>query len=305
MSTTLVKSISDTDTTIMIQSDLGYSDSGIIQIEDEIITYASRYMGTLYGCVRGANSTTPIFHDTGAIINLIEFFSPVPPTPTEFFTTDPAYPNGILLTGSNSIYVGDGDATAPPYSFINSTFTGMFLIQGLNNTWPLAFSMDVPATFASGIIEILDYTLLTGAVITATTASPDMGPSPVIFTEGIDWTAGTDNASTANSLALAMSATAIDWNVQTGANPFQITSFISGSTGNFTIDLTTGNPAGISISHTDPTDETGQEALRLFPGSTNETPLLIWDTTANTLQRVSIGDPDSGGSGYRVLRIPN
>lgn len=36
-----------------------------------------------------------------------------------------------------------------------------------------------------------------------------------------------------------------------------------------------------------------------------ETRLLLWDVTAGTLQRVSIGATDSGGTGFRVLRIPN
>lgn len=37
----------------------------------------------------------------------------------------------------------------------------------------------------------------------------------------------------------------------------------------------------------------------------NDTRLLLWDVTANTLVRVSRGAVDSGGAGFRVLRIPN
>lgn len=37
----------------------------------------------------------------------------------------------------------------------------------------------------------------------------------------------------------------------------------------------------------------------------NNTRLLVWDVTAGSLRRVSIGAADSGGSGFRVLRIPN
>lgn len=36
-----------------------------------------------------------------------------------------------------------------------------------------------------------------------------------------------------------------------------------------------------------------------------ETDLRLWDVTANILQRVSIGIADSGGVGFRLLRIPN
>lgn len=37
----------------------------------------------------------------------------------------------------------------------------------------------------------------------------------------------------------------------------------------------------------------------------NDTSLLLWDVTAGSLRRVTIGAADSGGTGYRVLRIPN
>lgn len=37
----------------------------------------------------------------------------------------------------------------------------------------------------------------------------------------------------------------------------------------------------------------------------NETRMLLWDVTAGSFRRVSIGAADSGGAGFRVLRIPN
>lgn len=36
-----------------------------------------------------------------------------------------------------------------------------------------------------------------------------------------------------------------------------------------------------------------------------ETRLLLWDVDTNTLQRVTVGVADSGGVGFKVLRIPN
>lgn len=40
-------------------------------------------------------------------------------------------------------------------------------------------------------------------------------------------------------------------------------------------------------------------------GVGGETPMMVYDITATTLRRVSIGVADSGGVGFRVLRIPN
>lgn len=51
---------------------------------------------------------------------------------------------------------------------------------------------------------------------------------------------------------------------------------------------------------------TGPVVLVLDNNETaNETSMLLWDITAMTLQRVSIGTADSGGTGFRLLRIPN
>lgn len=76
------------------------------------------------------------------------------------------------------------------------------------------------------------------------------------------------------------------------------------STGNatpatFTIQTTTVGSSGTTL-----------QALRdavLIDGNTTagETPLLLLDISKGTLQRVSIGAADSGGTGFKVLRVPN
>lgn len=50
----------------------------------------------------------------------------------------------------------------------------------------------------------------------------------------------------------------------------------------------------------------GNDTFKLDGNATaNETSMLLWDITAASLRRVSIGAADSGGTGFRVLRIPN
>lgn len=46
-------------------------------------------------------------------------------------------------------------------------------------------------------------------------------------------------------------------------------------------------------------------ALMWDGATTGGTRIMIWDTATGALQRVSVGDNDSGGTGYRLLRIPN
>lgn len=42
-----------------------------------------------------------------------------------------------------------------------------------------------------------------------------------------------------------------------------------------------------------------------YSATAGDTRFLLWDVTAGTLKRVSIGAADSGGAGFKVLRVPN
>jgi hypothetical protein len=50
----------------------------------------------------------------------------------------------------------------------------------------------------------------------------------------------------------------------------------------------------------------GEESLRIDKNAVSgNTRLLVYDVDNGTTERVSVGAPDSGGTGYKVLRIPN
>lgn len=73
-------------------------------------------------------------------------------------------------------------------------------------------------------------------------------------------------------------------------------------------DTDANNSAGIQHNHS--TDEMsfilGITSLRLDKNATaGNTRMLIYDVDNATLERVSVGAADSGGAGYKVLRIPN
>lgn len=76
------------------------------------------------------------------------------------------------------------------------------------------------------------------------------------------------------------------------------------STGNATpaiVAIATGT-AGASGS----VAQTLRDAVQVDGNTTSgETPLLLLDISAGTIKRVSIGAADSGGSGFKVLRVPN
>lgn len=74
-----------------------------------------------------------------------------------------------------------------------------------------------------------------------------------------------------------------------------------------TFSLIVGSPYYIRANNVDQTLILGPGATVQFDlnGAAGETSMLLYDVTADTLQRVSIGAADSGGTGFRVLRIPN
>lgn len=50
----------------------------------------------------------------------------------------------------------------------------------------------------------------------------------------------------------------------------------------------------------------GDDKLQVDGSTTaNDTAMLLWDVNSGTLKRVSVGAADSGGAGFRLLRIVN
>ncbi len=71
------------------------------------------------------------------------------------------------------------------------------------------------------------------------------------------------------------------------------------------IDSTTTNLGTVVVSTGDGAGGFRDSLVIDSDVAANETPLLVWDTTAGFVKRVSIGVADSGGVGFKLLRIPN
>lgn len=220
----LLKDISDSDTILMFATDASFpEDNGVIQIDDEIITYVSNYMGTLYGCTRGVQSTSPTSHTSGTPIILLDFF----------FTT-PAPTISFPLIAPN------GDFSDPSYAFSDPTVGSYYFPN--DNTIGFTVGLTIPDSYAINFGP----TNGTGAEISA------VGSTLLLARNG-------------GQNGIMMGAT-----VLIGVN----LPVYNG------LELDTDNTAG-------------------------NTRLLLWDISAATFQRVSIGANDSGGTGFRVLCIPN
>ena len=102
-----------------------------------------------------------------------------------------------------------------------------------------------------------------------------------LLTPGIQLTS--DNAGAGNSASFALSEDEIMLKLINGV----FTTSIIQSTASVTINT------GITASKFDNNTTAG------------ETGFMLWDISANTLKRVSIGAANSGGAGFKVLRVPN
>lgn len=102
----------------------------------------------------------------------------------------------------------------------------------------------------------------------------------------------------------------------TSTNSFKIYGYVSGGDASYLLFGHTGtNGASVYSSIGSGTAGVGRphefyigttNVMKLSHSSTaDDTDLLLWDVTAGSLQRVSRGAADSGGVGYRALRIPN
>ena len=99
-STTLNGAITSSATTITVVSTSGFSSSGAILIENEVITYTGTTSTTFTGCSRGAYGSTAASHSSGAYVNGAQGTTAATATLLQLNTTDLS--NGVTLNTSNS-----------------------------------------------------------------------------------------------------------------------------------------------------------------------------------------------------------
>lgn len=99
--TTLTSSITNTQTTIPVVSTTGFSSSGDIIIEDEIISYTGITSVSFTGCTRGAHGSASSSHPNGSDVGGAQALAANTPGTLMLNTTDLS--NGITLNTSTSI----------------------------------------------------------------------------------------------------------------------------------------------------------------------------------------------------------
>jgi|WetSurMetagenome_2_1015567.scaffolds.fasta_scaffold118392_2 hypothetical protein len=309
MTNTLRIDITDSDTTLVLEQSTSFPSNGYVKIEDEIIKYSFSSDLNLLQCTRGSFGTTAVSHLTGAIVSeyldirtdaennsIIELISPavipvdvidkVDIIKIDTLITDTlvlSLPSPTILTYGRIINVSHKDASAG-----SLTVNGVSLLAGENIS--LAWngsSWTEPHIGGAGVTYPL---LAPSGLDTVPTYSFVDSPSIGMY-------------STAGELALVFNDHFL---ISTpGLNKPYIELFSTAGT----LELRTPGNNGVLLNDGTLTvniTANGAPALELDSTTTaGETRLNLWDVDANAMVKVLVGAADSGGTGYKVLRIPN
>lgn len=175
------------------------------------------------------------------------------------------------MTGNLNMGIG---ATPDVSALLDLTSTTKgFLLPRVTST-----QRNAMVIHATGTATVFDYTMLAGATLTV---------NGFALTEGVTWTAATDNNTTAASLASAIT-TATASTLSTGSaiatNVVTITANAGGVAGN-SITLNSSDPLNLSFSGTTLTGGSPATALEIYNTTTNEPEYwngLVWVASAAT-----------------------
>ena len=151
LSTLLSGGISDTDTTITVDSTTNFEAVGTITIGNENITYTGKTSTTFTGCTRGADSTTAASHvDDSTVTRSTKWYN---------------------ITRSSGAYSATADETW------TSTIIGGVLVLTNNfdkpQYWALTDGVPLSSTLMQDLANWPSYTLLDGAITGTGVPSPD------------------------------------------------------------------------------------------------------------------------------------
>lgn len=146
--TTLSGDITNNQTTIPVVSTTGFSATGSIIIENEVITYTGITSNSFTGCTRGAAGSSNSAHSSGAGVGGAQVTGTLTPTTVQINTVDLS--NGVTLdTSTNEISFAVGGTYNIQYSaqLFNATAT-----QSLANIWFDLDGGDVASSASWGTI---------------------------------------------------------------------------------------------------------------------------------------------------------
>jgi len=203
--------------------------------------------------------------------------------------------NLLIIRDSGELRALDGTVDTPIYAFISDPNTGLYRI-GTDN---MGFA-------ANGILqlEVLDGAIISHTPMKAGIAGTAGAPAyswsaddnTGIYNSGADTIAFSTGGAQRLRISNSVATYSVLLNVPDGSAASPSWGFETD--GNSGIFLAAANAVGVSAD--------GVEAVRVDANATaGNTRFMLYDVDNGTLERVSVGAADSGGAGFKVLRIPN
>lgn len=339
LATTLAAAIDGTQTTgIILTSSTGFPTAGFVTIESEVISYTGISVNELTGVTRGADGTPQASHAISLPVNHYvvaahhnDLKDELINVETELFSRIDATVASTIQT-KVSIRGVDGSAGAPMYGFIDETDMGMFSPAANVLAWSTqgVERMRVDANGRVGIgltpgttaeLQVAGDVLIASGASTPFTAQAGgddlglSGGSPSILIEDTGAPSGEKvlqiiapgtglfNVRSLNDAGSGVVAEAMRWKASNGQ-----TQFNDGSAANAGIGFINDDDTGIYRSASDEgrLSAGGVDSVGWNDSVTaTETRLKVYDVDNAALETVTVGVADSGGAGFKVLRIPN
>lgn len=190
--------------------------------------------------------------------------------------------SGITTGAANRCYIGGLTGGS---GFINTVVLG----RGETASAPNAVTLRL--TNSTGVdVAAASLTIQSGLGTGAAAATSILFNTPTVGGSG----GGLQASATRLTIATTLITATVPLVLPAGAVGAPALRFTDADTGLF--EQAAGNVA-VAVN--------GVESARFSGGGAGETNFMVYDVTAAVLQRVSIGAADSGGVGFRVLRIPN
>jgi hypothetical protein len=299
MSRELELAISDSTTILKVSTMLNNTDfpiPGIILIGAEKIKYNNLTDREFIECTRGYLGTTAIAHAKGSDVT---YFSSIPTIPTSVTSIHADSESNII--GDVQLVSGNGITLSQMGQEITIDSTGSpsipdpLILPGnlsMNENSLISVNGGTTATFG------YDWEL-------SINGNADSNYSGIVHNASGDKTTAQNTIEIyqggydiGNSTVLGLSASNYGY---CDINAYGIPdSDAPGDTQYLTINSDFGSGSKIRL------NIQGSQAMELDRSTiTGDTRLMLWDVSAGTMVRVTRGAADSGGTGYRVLRIPN
>jgi hypothetical protein len=172
--TTTGEALDSSETSIDLVSVTGFTTTGAIKIDSEIITYTGISSLTLTGCTRGTNSTSAAAHSNGAVVTQV-LINPISTTNESSVVTITDTAHGAV-TG-DWVVISGATATGGISADDFNDYYGYQITVVNPNTYTITLPSDATSTVSSGggLNVVIDYLIGNDAGLGSQSSDPALG----------------------------------------------------------------------------------------------------------------------------------